>query len=89
MAIQMMFSIKDLKSETFNPPFYQKKMDEAIRTFTKICNDSQSLLYQFPEDFVLILIGSFDDDTGVLTPQSHSTIGSASQYVRKNDTSVK
>ena len=75
-----MFSIQDTKAQTFNPPFYQKNHAEAIRTFSKICNDDTSMLSQFPEDFILLHLGAFDDETGELIPTSPSNIGTASQY---------
>lgn len=79
----LVFSIQDTKSQTFNPPFYQKKTEEALRTFSKICNDPQSMLSQFPEDFVLHLIGTFDDETGNIIPQPITTLATASQYAKK------
>lgn len=85
--IHQVFSIQDTKSQTFNPPFYQKNVGEATRTFSKLCNDTNSMLAQFPEDFVLHLIGSFDDDTGVLTSTIPQTIGTAAQYAKQEQSS--
>lgn len=80
MANQIAFSIYDTKAEIFNPPFYQRNAGEAARSFSKIVNESNSLLNQYPEDYVLIQIGSFNDETGMLESCKPITIGTASQY---------
>lgn len=76
------YSIQDLKSKTFNPPFYQKNTAEALRTFQKLCNDKNSIINEYPEDFVLLKLGNFCDETGEIIPSQPSTIGTASQYLR-------
>lgn len=78
------YSIHDTKSETFNPPFYQKNAGEAIRSFTKIVNDKNSVLNEFPEDYVLVEIGQWDDEKGLLMSGDHKILGTASQYIRGN-----
>lgn len=82
--IHEIYSIQDSKSQTFNPPFYQKNTGEAIRTFTKLVNDPQSVLNQFPEDFILVRLGKFCDDSGEIIPDTQAIIGTASQYIAKN-----
>lgn len=82
--IHQMFSIQDTKAQTFNPPFFQKNHQEAIRTFSKICNDSTSMLNQYPEDFILLHVGAFCDETGEIIPSTLSNIGTASQYIKNS-----
>ena len=76
------FTIKDIKTGTHNPPFYQKNIGEATRTFEKLCNDKSSILNEYPEDFVLLKLGNFCDETGELISSSPSIIGTASQYLK-------
>jgi hypothetical protein len=76
------FSIKDIKTGTHNPPFYQKNVGEASRTFEKLCNDKTSILNEYPEDFVLLKLGNFCDETGELIASTPSIIGTASQYLK-------
>jgi len=68
-----LFSIRDQKGEIYNTPFFQKTHGEAERNFSQLVNDSKSTVSQFPEDFDLYFIGSYDDQTGKLnsldTPQ--------------------
>ena len=80
--IQQIFSIQDTKSETFNPPFFQKNTGEALRTFSKLVNDPQSILAQFPEDFILVRLGLFDAENGEIIPEKPTNIGTASQYLK-------
>lgn len=76
-----MFSIYDTKSQVYNPPFYQKNAGEASRSFSKICQDPQTLINQFPEDFVLQQIGEFDDESGIVISHQPIVIGTASQHI--------
>ena len=58
------YSIRDLKGEMFNPPFYQKTHGEAERTFRTLVSDEKSTLHKYPEDFELFCLGEFNDQTG-------------------------
>lgn len=62
--VQKAYSIFDHKSEIFNKPFFAHTHGDAERQFTRIANDSQSTIYQFPEDYVLFHIGEYDDNSG-------------------------
>lgn len=81
--IHEIYSIQDTKSQTFNPPFYQKNVGEALRTFTKLVSDPQSILNQYPEDFILVRLGQFCDDSGEIIPSNPTNIGTASQYINQ------
>lgn len=81
-----LFAIKDIKAERYSPP--QSSTSEG--TFLR---DIQSALSQppqqpnpffdHPEDFQLFEVGSFDVDTGVVTPcNPHKSLGMASDYRR-------
>lgn len=58
------YSIRDQKAEYFTQPFYSKTHGEAERQFTTWCNDPQTAMHKFPEDFDLYHIGTLDDQTG-------------------------
>lgn len=63
-----MFSIRDSKSEIFNSPFYAKTTSEAERSFRQLTNDPKSTISQFPEDFDLYEVGTYDDNSGKVSP---------------------
>jgi len=62
--ILKMYSIRDSKGEIFNPPFYSKTHGEAERSFRTLATDSKSTIFQYPEDFDLYQIGTYDPDSG-------------------------
>lgn len=59
-----MYSIRDAKSEVFNPPFFNKTHGEAERNFKILADDEKSNVHRFPEDFDLYFLGSYDDNSG-------------------------
>lgn len=67
------FSIRDQKAEVFNTPFFQKSHGEAERNFTTLVNDEKSTPSQFPDDFDLYFLGTYNDQSGLVksldTPQ--------------------
>lgn len=67
------FSIRDAKAEIFNTPFFAKTHGEAERQFRTLVNDEKSVPFQYPEDFDLYFVGTYDDNTGkfesLSTPQ--------------------
>lgn len=67
------YSIRDSKGEIYHNPFFKHTHGEAERDFTTAVNDDKSTLHQFPDDFDLYHIGSYDNQTGVFkalaTPQ--------------------
>jgi len=62
------FTIRDSKGEVYNQPFFQKTHGEAERNFHQLVNDNKSTVSQFPEDFDLYFIGTYNDQTGLLSP---------------------
>lgn len=63
-----MFSIRDSKAETFHQPWFAKNQAEAERNFTQLARDEKSTISQFPEDYDLYYIGTYDDERGVADP---------------------
>lgn len=55
------FTVYDLKSETYHNPMVARTKGEAIRMFGDTTQDPNSLLHKHPEDFVLFHLGSFDN----------------------------
>lgn len=67
------FSVRDQKGEIFHTPFFKKTHGEAERDFAQLCSDPKSTVAQFPEDFDLYYVGTYDDQKGTFqsldTPQ--------------------
>lgn len=80
--ISKIYSVFDSKTGAFMQPFQQLSHGQAIRTFTDLVADQQSLISKHPSDFTLYYIADFDDSTATYTsppaPQSLQT-GSEAQ----------
>lgn len=66
--IQKAYSVYDRKALTYNPPFYAPTDGAAIRSLADAANDTTTLLGRHPNDYVLYLVGEFDDQKGLLVP---------------------
>ncbi len=63
-----MFTIYDRKSAIHQPPAYCHSVGHAMRVFMTVFRDPKSVFFQFPEDFQIFEVGSFDDRCAKLTP---------------------
>lgn len=68
MIIQVCATL-DRAADAFGRPIFVNAIGQAIRSFNDEINrkDEQNPLYLHPEDFDLYHLGSYDDNTGVLT----------------------
>lgn len=62
-----LFSVRDAKAEAFIPPFVLPNEAMAVREFTGCVNDRQHAFSRNAEDYSLYEVGTFDDQTGVIT----------------------
>lgn len=65
-----MYSVHDSKAGVFAAPFCARSRGEAIRSFQIACGDDQLPFKKFPGDYTLFLLAEFDDNTGLIVPQS-------------------
>lgn len=76
------FSIYDSKAEAYMQPFFMKTKGEAVRAFSDLVRDPQSMVSKHPEDYVLFEIGSFDDQKAeICVLDSPRSLGVAIEYV--------
>ena len=61
------YSIRDLDNEEFFEPFLLWDNESAIEYTSRKVNDITSRLNQFPGEYELYHIGSFNSDTGIIT----------------------
>ena len=65
--VEYLFSVYDKICQEYNPPFVCKNMATAIRNMKDSLRDAkQSIIAMHPEDYVLVQIGTFDKDTGMV-----------------------
>lgn len=70
-SILEIYTIYDKKAETYMRPMYTPHIVEIQRSLTKNLNDKSSTLAQFPEDYSLYKLGTYDIKSAKynLTPQ--------------------
>lgn len=80
------YSIFDAAAEAYFPPFFLHTEGMAIRGFTDAVNDPESQVGKHPKDYTLFQIGTFDDNTGIITPlQTNKPLGNGLHFVVKSD----
>lgn len=62
--IHRIFTVYDLKSECYSPPFIDKTVGSAMRSFSEVANDPTCNIGKYPEDFLLVELGAWDDSKG-------------------------
>lgn len=62
-----LYAIHDAKLKAFSPPFPAQNADFATRAFTQQCQDQNNPMSQYPFDYSLFHIGTYDEDTGITT----------------------
>jgi len=62
--------VKDTAARVFGTPFVVQAVAQAVRSLRDEVNSKEATsdLARHPDDFELYEIGSFDEDTGVITP---------------------
>jgi len=78
--ITKIFSIYDTKAKAYNTPFYMLQEGQALRGFMDLVNDPQTSISKHPSDYILFMIGTFDDQTSITentVPPVQLGVGSA------------
>lgn len=76
------YTVYDSKAEAYLQPFYCKSKGEALRSFTEVCNDKNSQIGKYPEDFTMFELGEFDDSNAQFKMYKSSVaLGCAIEFV--------
>lgn len=75
--ITRVFALFDSKAECYGTPFFMSNRNMAVRAFSDLAADRNTLVAKHSEDFTLFEVGSFDDATGVLAKQEPVSLGHA------------
>lgn len=81
----ILVSVFDKVAEQYYAPMLAPNFGVAIRQFGDECRRPDSRLNQHPADFDLKAIGTFDDQTGLVSqrPEECSTLSRAVDFVSK------
>lgn len=66
--MKKIFGVFDVKAGHVVRPFFDESNVNAIRGFTIAANEPKGNYFQFPDDFALVELGSFDASTGTISP---------------------
>lgn len=76
-----LYSVLDSTSRLYLPPFPMRTDKEAIEAFTSAINAPDSIWKKYPEDYLLMRISTFDDETGIVDPQQPQVVISAQKVL--------
>lgn len=82
--IEEIFTVYDSAAKRYLQPFFAPTLEVAIRMFRELANKPEHQFGKYPSDYELRHIGSFDGETGTVTPAdpTHS-LGVALTYVNR------
>lgn len=64
--VQQVYSVRDLKGETFSLPIFAPTDAAAMRLFADACMDKETFIGRHPEDYALYRVGVWNADNGCL-----------------------
>lgn len=79
MSLKRLYSVYDEKAKYFTSPFTHRSDDEAKREFGAAVKNSKTAISQYPGDFKLYVVGTYDDSTGSvekISPAEYLAVGS-------------
>jgi len=83
-----LYSIYDLKSQSFGHPFSALSDELALRAFSGSVNSSPgNLMADSPEDFTLYHVGEMDDETGSIKAEVLSSLVNGITLKKETDKS--
>jgi len=78
-----MYTVLDSKVQAYLPPFLAANDLTAQRMLLDGARDPGSLLGMHPEDFLLFMIGEFDEQSGEIHPETHHLLGKITDFMEK------
>lgn len=72
--INRMFAVQDIKAGAFHAPFPSVSEGTALRFLQDMVNREGHPYNLHPEDYIVFEIGSFDDVSGALAPETLRSI---------------
>jgi hypothetical protein len=79
--IVSLFSVKDKVSDTFGKILEQNNNAEAMRSFSDIVKNPESVISKHPQDYDLYLVGTFDTSSGI-TDQIITCLANGADYLK-------
>lgn len=67
---KLVFSVFDSKAKLYGQPYFAINEEVGVRHFAAAVRDPNSLMGRFAGDYTLFCVGTFNEETGVLTVRS-------------------
>ena len=83
--ITYIYAIKELNADYFMQPMFFRTDAEAKRAFEIGCKNPDSFLSQFPNQFDLYRLSSYDDSTGKIVNESIKWLCNGNDFARKDE----
>lgn len=64
--LRKIYAVRDQKVESYSQPFFAHTHGESERSFEQAVKTPNSPYNQFPQDFDLYYLGTYDDQTGAI-----------------------
>jgi len=78
--MKLLVSLYDRATEAYAPIMTVHTRNEAIRSFRQAVNDPQTPIHGNPTDYELYHVGTFNDETGEITPIAPELLGRAEDF---------
>ena len=82
--MQKIYSVHDSAAKAYLPPFFMRTNTEAERAFETTVKDENSQFNKYPGDYTLVSMGTFDEDTGLITATEPQIIANATKFLSNN-----
>lgn len=84
MSALKLYGVRDMKAAGYTfPPIAEATHGAAIRFFRDLVDDKSGPIGKHPEDYQLMYLGEFDQESGVLTPVDVMVLSQGSDFVAK------
>lgn len=85
-----LYSVYDLKARTYDNPFPHENHETALRAFHQAAKSTDNFLSQYPEDYMLMFVGEFDNQTGrYINVENPVSLGTAASLLGQIKAEVK
>lgn len=81
--MKMMFMVFDKKTKVYDPPFMAMSFGEVERMMDKTVKAGKSLIAEYPDDFMIFHVGSFEETTGKIELIDHVPVGTVSDFTTR------
>lgn len=80
----VVMAIYDSKGDFWLPPQVVRNKATAMRSWSEVVRNPETMISRHPEDFTAFLIATFDERTGQISPfQAPDSLGVASTLIRR------